>query len=411
MAVCGTASATNGYFLDGYGMKAEGRGGTAMASPGGFGGFNNPATLVMDGNRLYVGMDLFSPQREAKRTGFGPGLDGTSTSSNKLFPLPQVAYNHMMNDKLALGVAMLGSGGLNTTYAGGQFNCGQGPANMLCGSGTLGVDLSQLIVAPTASYKLSPGQSIGIAPQLAYQRIGIRGLQAFANTPGLSAQPGNVTNQGYDSSFGVGVRIGYFARINPSFALGAAYASKINMSRFSNYSGLFAQGGKFDIPESYSAGVAWTPTAPLTLSLDYERINYGDVPSIANQSLVPAQLGSSNGPGFGWRNINVWKFGVEYSLADDWTLRAGFNHGDNPIKSANVTFNILAPGVITNHLTLGFSHKMGARGELTMAYMHAFKKTVQGASILPVFQGGAPAGNESISMYQNSLGIAYSWKL
>jgi long-chain fatty acid transport protein len=46
-----------------------------------------------------------------------------------------------------------------------------------------------------------------------------------------------------------------------------------------------------------------------------------------------------------------------------------------------------------------------------MAYMHAFKKTVQGASILPVFQGGAPAGNESISMYQNSLGIAYSWKL
>jgi len=40
--------------------------------------------------------------------------------------------------------------------------------------------------------------------------------------------------------------------------------------------------------------------------------------------------------------------------------------------------------------------------ELTVAYMHAPKQTVSGQSFL--------AGNESISMSQNSLGIQFGWK-
>ncbi|MCW8807086.1 MAG: long-chain fatty acid transporter, partial [Rhodanobacter sp.] len=78
---CGTASATDGYFSHGYGMKAKGRGGTAMAmTTDGFGGANNPATMVMAGNRLDVGLDLFSPRRKAERSGLGPGLDGSVDS-------------------------------------------------------------------------------------------------------------------------------------------------------------------------------------------------------------------------------------------------------------------------------------------------------------------------------------------
>jgi hypothetical protein len=43
--------------------------------------------------------------------------------------------------------------------------------------------------------------------------------------------------------------------------------------------------------------------------------------------------------------------------------------------------------------------------------MLAFKYYVTGTSILPAFAGGAPAGTEKIEMYQNSLGVTYSWKL
>lgn len=409
---CGTASATDGYFSHGYGMKAKGRGGTATAmTTDAFGGANNPATMVMVGNRLDIGVDLFSPKRDASRTGLGPGLDGSVKSDSNLFAIPEFGYNHMMSDNLALGVSVFGNGGMNTDYPQGQFNCGMGPANMLCGGGKLGVNLEQLIIAPTASFAFSKNQSIGISPTFAYQRFSAKGLQAFAGTPGLSADPTHVTNTGNDSSTGVGVRVGYYARLSPSFAVGATYASKISMSRFSKYAGLFAQQGKFDIPENYGLGVAWTPTKPLTVALDYERINYTGVPAVSDPSMVPAQLGSDNGPGFGWHDINVWKLGIEYASSDTWTWRAGINHTDNPVQSADVTFNILAPGVVTDHLTLGFTHTMPSGGELTVAYMHAFSHSVSGASIMPVFMGGMPAGNEKITMHQNSLGIAYSWKL
>lgn len=408
---CGTAAATDGYFQHGYGMQSSGRGGTAMAiTTDAFGGANNPATMVMVGNHVDLGLTLFSPERSAERSGFGPGLDGSVKSGKTVFAIPEFGYNHMLRDNLALGVSLYGDGGMNTDYPGGQFNCGQGPANILCGSGSIGVDLTQLIIAPTLSFAFTPNQSIGIAPQIAFQRFAAKGLQAFANTPGLSADPGSVTNNGHEMSHGVGVRVGYFARITPEFSVGAAYASKISMSRFDRYAGLFAERGRFDIPENYSVGAAWKPVAPLTLSADYERINYGGVQSVSNHSMVPRQLGSNGGPGFGWQNVNVWKLGIEYASSAHWTWRAGYNHTNNPIQSADVTFNILAPGVVTDHLTLGATYTTNSGGAWTVAYMHAFENTVQGASILPVFMGGAPAGNERISMYENAFGIGYSWK-
>ena len=70
LAMPGIASATNGYFSHGYGMKAKGMGGaaTAMAKDT-MGGANNPASMAFVGDRLDVGIDWFSPKRAASRTG------------------------------------------------------------------------------------------------------------------------------------------------------------------------------------------------------------------------------------------------------------------------------------------------------------------------------------------------------
>lgn len=405
--VVAPAWATDGYFSHGYGMQAKGRGGVATAySDNAFGGANNPASMAFVGNRLDVGVDVFSPRRSASRTGFGPGLDGSVSSNSTVFAIPEFGYNHALSDQLALGVTVYGNGGMNTNYPGGQQNCGGGPANLLCGSGSLGVDLAQLIVAPTLAYKFVDRQAIGIAPLLTYQRFKASGLQAFAGTPGLSANPGAVTNNGYDSSTGVGVRIGYVAELAPSFSIGLAYATRVKMGKFSRYAGLFAEQGGFDLPENYNAGFKWVAARGLTIGADFQRINYSKVNSVGDQSLVPAQLGSNNGPGFGWTNVNVIKLGVDYAASAKWIVRAGYNHCDNPVTSANVTFNILAPGVVQDHLTLGATRQL-VRGELTLAYMHAFSGSVSGPSILPVFSGGQPFGTERLQMQQNSFGIAW----
>jgi hypothetical protein len=46
--------------------------------------------------------------------------------------------------------------------------------------------------------------------------------------------------------------------------------------------------------------------------------------------------------------------------------------------------------------------------ELTLAYMHAFKNSVEGRSLFNDF--GVAAGNDKIEMSQDSFGIAYGMK-
>lgn len=414
--MAGSAFATNGYFSHGYGMKALGMGGAATASSDdAFGGANNPASMAFAGNRIDVGASLFNPNRSAERTGLGP-YDMSVDSDSEYFLMPEFGMTKQMSSQLALGLTVYGNGGMNTDYAGGQIAagmCGPGsPAsNMLCGQGDLGVDLMQLIIAPTLAYKVAPNHSIGISPLLGYQAFEAKGLQAFG---GMSSDPTKLTNNGHDDAFGYGVRIGYMGKITPTVAVGAAYASKMKFDEFSDYAGLFAEQGGFDIPENYNLGVSWQATPAVKLALDYQRISYSGVNSIANQSLVMAQLGADNGPGFGWEDIDVWKLGAEYKYSQQLILRAGYNHGDNPVTANNVTFNILAPGVVEDHLSLGFTYTLASGNELTMSYTHAFSNDVSGASILPVmFSGGTqpPAGNETIEMDENLLGIQYSWKL
>lgn len=391
----GSAFATNGYFSHGYGMKAKGMAGAATASSDdAFGGANNPASMAFAGNRLDLGADLFSPIREASNTGMG-----TVESDSNYFVIPEFGYNRMMNANLALGVTVYGNGGMNTNY----------PTNLLGGSGKLGVDLMQLIVAPTAAYQVAPGHSIGISPLLGYQRFKAEGLSSF--NP-YSSSSSNLTNNGYDDAFGYGVRIGYMGKITPTVTIGAAYASKINFEELSKYAGLFAEQGDFDIPENYNLGVAWQATPQVKLALDYQRINYSDVASVGNPVsnllVLNNPLGSTNGPGFGWDNVDVWKLGMEYKYSPKLTLRAGYSHADNPINGSDMgeaMFNILAPAVIEDHMTLGFTYTLASGNELTMSYMHAFENDVSGTR--PGFGGGT----DTIKMYQNSLGIQYSWKM
>ncbi len=412
--LAGSAFATNGYFSHGYGMKAKGMAGAATAThDDAFFGANNPAAAAFAGNRIDLGADVFSPRRKASRTGLGP-FDASVDSDSKYFLVPEFGYNRMINNDLALGVTVYGNGGMNSNYPGGQIaagNCGPAAANLLCGDGKLGVNLMQLIVAPTAAYKIAPSHSLGVSPLIGYQRFKADGLQAFGMA---SADPANLTNRGNDDAFGYGVRIGYMGKLTPTVTIGAAYASKMRFEEFSKYQGLFAEQGDFDIPENYNLGVAWQASPAVKLALDYQRINYGSVKSIANPStnaFIPAPLGADNGPGFGWDDIDVWKLGVEYKYSQQLTLRAGYNHGDNPIQARDVTFNILAPGVVKDHATLGFTYTLASGNELTLSYAHAFKNDVSGTSILPAFMGGAPAGTEKIEMYQNSLGVQYSWKM
>ncbi|MEY4751223.1 MAG: hypothetical protein RIQ60_3437 [Pseudomonadota bacterium] len=412
------ALATNGYFAHGYGLKAKGMGGVSLAlSEDAMGGANNPAGMVFAGSRVDFGVDDFMPRRDAERSGAsGPaaGLNGKVESDHTAFLIPEFGINRMLDAKSSLGVSVYGNGGMNTTYPQGNFQCPDSftapttavPGNALCGGGTLGVDLSQLIISPTYARHLDEQHAVGMSLLLGYQRFKAEGLQAFAAIPGFSAAPGRVTNQGYDSATGAGLRLGWQGRFSPLLSVGAAYATRMKMGKFEKYQGLFAEQGGFDIPSNVGLGLSYSPLPALTLAADYTRINYSEVASIGNPSSAQAQLGADKGPGFGWQDVKVVKIGVQWRSSDTLTLRAGYNKGSNPIRPADVSFNILAPGVTTTHYTLGATWRV-AGGELTGAYMKAPRQTVTGASLFNGFN--IPAGSETIGMGQSSFGLAWGW--
>ena len=205
--------------------------------------------------------------------------------------------------------------------------------------------------------------------------------------------------------------------MTPDLTLGATWESKTKTGKFSKYSGLFADAGSFDIPENYGVGLAYKFAPIWTFAADISEIKYGSIPSVANPlsnlTALGNLLGSTNGPGFGWKDISVVKLGVSYDYTPELTLRAGYNHSGQPIPADQTFFNILAPGIVQNHITLGGTLKTSKTGELSVAYTHAFSNTVNGSGSIPPGApnvGGFGGGNANLTMSEDSLGVAYGWK-
>lgn len=419
LATGSAAWATDGYFPHGFGMKAKGMGGASVAvTDNAFAGINNPAASVWAGNRVDLGVDIFMPKRSAARSapGFGGMLEGDVKSDGSAFAVPEFAYNKKIDDRMSWGVTVYGNGGMNTEYPGGNVTCSADggvttyQGNLLCGQGKLGVDLMQLIIAPTFAYKLDTQHSVGVSPLLVVQQFKATGLDAFA---GFSMAPDKVSNTGTDRSTGVGVRLGYLGQLSDTLKFGATYSPKIKMGKFDKYAGLFAGAGSFDIPENYALGVNVQVTPAVSVAADYSRINYSGVTSIGNpmRNLMAGNpMGSPNGPGFGWSDVSVIKLGVQWQATPTMVLRAGYNQSTNPVKPENVTFNILAPGVIKQHYTLGGTYALSKDAEFTWAYMYAPKNTVTGPSMYNGMMPGASGITETVRMSQQSLGVQYSWK-
>ncbi|MCP3968746.1 MAG: hydrocarbon degradation protein [Rhodobacteraceae bacterium] len=389
--------ATEGYFALGYSPAQRSLGGAGVAR--GFEAMStaiNPAGVAGVGTQLQFGLELFSPSRGYTGTGTGFVPTGTVDSDENLFFVPNFAYNRALQNGAVLNFAMYGNGGMNTTYRTGLAGCG----SVFCG-GQAGVDLMQMFLSATYAKKVG-AFSFGISPTVAVQRFEATGLGAFA---ALSADPANLTDNSYDMSYGFGVRAGIEVELSPTLRFGVAGQTKMDMSEFSNYAGLFADGGDFDIPASVTVGLAWQAQPGLTLMADYQKIFYSDIPSIANP-FGAGLLGSAGGPGFGWEDVDVFKIAAEWRQNDTMTWRAGYTYSTNPVGSDDVTLNILAPGIVQHHISAGGTWTMNQRDSLDFSVGYVLPSTVSGLEVTPL--GATPGSNIELNMHQLSASVGWT---
>jgi long-chain fatty acid transport protein len=222
-------------------------------------------------------------------------------------------------------------------------------------------------------------------------------MKAFAP---FSNDPDKVSDNDYDYAFGAGARAGLTIGYFPYTTLGFSYQTRIDMSAFDKYAGLFAEQGDFDIPANWNAGAAFQLPWRQTLLFDYQKVDYDAVAAVGNpmdpnrfvnQCALPriggstadsdACLGANTGPGFGWRDVTTRKLGWQLELGA-LTLRAGYSKNDQPIGASEVLFNILAPAVPEEHYTTGFAYPLGSAWAVGMSVMVAKNNPVTGKNPL-----------------------------
>jgi long-chain fatty acid transport protein len=412
--ITGSAYATNGYFAHGSSIKNKALAGAGVALPlDSLAASVNPAGMVFVGSRADVGLSFFNPNREYTVTGGKTegcpqcfGLEpGTYDSDSKWFVIPALGYNRMLDDNSSIGLSIYGNGGMNTDYDTATFNVN--PMAPSFGSSPTGVDLMQLFVVPTYARKLNQKHAVGISPILAYQAFEAEGLQAFGEG-GFSSSPSNLSNNGHESSYGVGVRVGYLGEIMTNLFFGASYQSRVFMSEFDEYAGLFAEQGDFDIPSNWTVGFALKASPAVTLTADLQQINYSEIDSINNPLLpnlmIPEGLGTDGGAGFGWQDIMILKAGAQWQSSPEWTWRAGFSVAEQTIPNTETMFNIIAPGVIETHATCGVTKTIGDNQEIDFALMRAFSESVEGPNLLD------PAQMIELEMDQWEFSLGYTYK-
>lgn len=440
--------ATNGYFTHGVGTKNKGMAGAGLALPqDAMSIANNPASALSNTGKYDLGIAVFSPLRHYDTSdSMYNGQGGTFTigpnsidSDNDYFYIPHMAGVWAINDVSAWAAAFYGRGGMNTTWNGGTATFDpdgpQGPAPVMTfpgtygggisgGNGAAGVDLNQAFLELTYAHSIGDKFTVGASLVGVAQVFAARGLSAFggytetfANSGG-TVMPTNLTNNGHDQSYGLGVKLGIHWDMTDALTFAASYQPKIGMSKLKDYSDLFAGHGNMDIPADLKVGLTIKPQEQFALNLDFEQIWYSDVISVGNvfQNLFSCPtanpmatdtsycLGGKNGAGFGWRNMSIYKIGGQWVANDVWTWRAGYSHGKQPIPKTQVLFNILAPGVIEDHLTFGFTRGLTSGDEISMSFMYAFNKKVTGTNPLD------PSQTISFDMDQWEIEFSYGWR-
>lgn len=461
--------AVNGYFLIGYGAKTRSMGGAGVAyGQDGLAGAANPAAMAdvdVTTMRVDAGAELFVPKRAfvndslALESNF-PGSDQPvqHRSGANEYLIPSMGMIYKFNRKLTVGMAAIGNGA-GTRYhqqvpgkpncIDGDFSDGTGSTgfNFNClGSPNAGVSLIQMQLLPGLAYEVSKNHTVGLSLTLAAQQFRAFGLQAFGlqddpRTPdpndkiglGFGATDSDLTNRGNDYSYGAGVRVGWLGKFfDERLSLGANYASRTYMTRFDKYRNLFAEQGAFDVPEHWTVGIAVKPIPKLTMAFDFQKIYYSDIKSIGNPGpdvANPANffptgcvaqpdgsnscsLGQDDGLGFGWKDVEAFKVGINYDHNSKWSFRAGYNYAESPIQDDQVLFNFLAPAVSEQHVTAGLSYRPSPNVEWSANYMHAFNNTIKGPTALGP-NGNQPVvgENASIDMRIDSFGISFGYKL
>jgi long-chain fatty acid transport protein len=411
------AVAADGYFLIGYGPRQKALAGAGAADQRDAMALSvNPAGIVGLRRQFQLGMTVINAERGYYTSGPTRVIAACYVESGRpWFPVPNSGYIRPIDDNSAWSVVSYANGGINTSFGWGNWRA---PRGGLFGGGFAGVDLQQSFtsVGYARRFPTPLGEvTLGVAPTLAVQMLNVQGAGAF--TP-YSSNPYRLSDMGYDWSWGGGLRAGLTWAVTDNARFGFSASTPLWMTRFEKYAGLLTQGGNFDIPATMQAGVAYDLLPNLTAMLDWRHVFYSAVPSLGNPSnpLTYGSLGSENGPGFDWTDVDSGAVGLEWRYSPALTLRTGYHYSSNPLRWRSVTVNALSPIINRHHAAIGANYAATPNSAFDFAFVYGFKNSFTGVEWIPQ-QPTLPFGSANpratitpwAQGWELTLGYDYKW--
>lgn len=410
LLAAGSAHATNGMLMEGYGPISTGMGGASQAIDHGNAGMaQNPATLGMmaDGTaRLDVAFGILGPDVSSSMTGMP-----TAESGGTSYLMPAFGYTRR-NGALTYGLGVFAQGGMGTEYEANSF--------LAMGSGSpvrseLGVGN---VIFPVA-YQVNPNLTVGATLKFMWSSLDLRmaatpaqlGAMVTGGSGNLGAAlGGGALNTatwaridfsddndftGAAKSTGFGAALGMTYKVNKDVVVGASYQFKSALNDMETGSSsasmsanpgaaataTFVDSGKitvidFQMPSVFAVGASWQASPALLLAADLKYIGWNDAMKSFKMRYDSAEMGGSVNFAMQqeWKDQTVLNLGMAWKANEALTLRAGLNLAGNPIPDAYV--NPLFPATVKNHVTLGLGYQVSKAGDFNMSLTMAPKVTV-----------------------------------
>lgn len=255
-----------------------------------------------------------------------------------------------------------------------------------------------------AAGALSDDHSLGLSVNLQHQWLSVEGLLPFAP---VSETPTAVSNQGPHVSYGLSFTFGWNGRLTSWLDAGLSYRTQAFQLRIEEYRGLLPDQGKLELPAIFGGALIARPADGWRLGFEYQHYAYQRSNGFGNgidRLGAGRPLGSTNGPGFGFNNQNVYKLGIEHQVSKSLVLRTGFSYATQVLSKHNILLNLQSPGTPKFHATIGATWTIAGVHELSGFFAASDRRRVRGENSIPEAFGG---GEANISNQSLNLGISY----
>jgi long-chain fatty acid transport protein len=243
------------------------------------------------------------------------------------------------------------------------------------GFGPIYSNVSLLSIAPMVSLQVSERLAIGGGPIITSGQPSFSPA-FFAPGPkdafGINTFPA-ATNSRPD--WGAGFQVGLLYELTDNWNLGFSYKSPVWQERWDFNASTPRQipreiGIQAGIPQILSWGVAYKGFERTLIDVDLRYIDYANTPLFGTKVIDG---------GLGWQSVFAMAFGVQYKATDKLSLLGGYLYNTNPVRSETTLFNVQAPGIITNTLSMGASYNITEDVTASLAWVHSFRNSSEGS--------------------------------